>query len=828
MDTGGNKAPTIITSGPTDPTTSLLRQPEQDVMNSSFMVGDLDLSRLDARRQAELAAILEDKEKLILEKSLKHKEILDNYDTLKQQFIIKDTEAERLKKAMSDQKTEIVDFRDKMKIQHEEIVGRVKQAEETVRDLSGYITSMTKLAVAVYSLSVKALNESTRGGNVNFVDTLESVLKDLEKSFKPVSEKYAKNPKRLLALLEEVKTAHNFSKDRIQPKMLAEAFENLKAAKEEEKQKKLSMRKESIKRGNAPMAGQAGDSDLDHLLPRLGKDSKETVERLQRTVHKFKDIKSTGTDADRDVFAAVADFFAHANDYLLTNAEKYTDPTPKMTPTQKSGKPPLPVASPGDPEKLKLKIPALTEKLRVFREQFESTISSDNASLQFDYDHFLQENTGLDDQIYELLKQNQEMKEKIASERLTIEFNQKRLADLTSESASLTAQLNDVQLSSSNANLLLTEENNSLIELKNKLFAAKEKLKDSEDEILRIRNRRQEYEKTLKEIEEGQKTAKDKLEYARRDEKIGHTEGFGEKQKLFSSPVVAPKQISETGSPGLQNPQMAPQGTFSDNKTMELITPIKMKTDVSGGEWTDAIHPIATLKQGLGQEGLPAIGNTTTPVDECLQSLSARYSSLCKEMSNFGKSLNQSNALEAELQSLEVQIKATTEAIQKLNLRNEELAGEARQKRQVLLSLQREEQESKQKYIKEELKMESDRFRTVQLQGEIAKIQNRTEEVKREGEYKKKDLIAKQDQLAKYTSKLNNMTSDNKKLDEELAQTSRKVAEGYDKLSEPLLSDQSPVKGTELLSHEVTYAKLVLSAAIPLLIGYLLIKIGIL
>jgi hypothetical protein len=48
-------------------------------MNSSMYVADLDLSRLDARRQAELAAVLEDKDNLIMEKSKLHKDVLNDF-----------------------------------------------------------------------------------------------------------------------------------------------------------------------------------------------------------------------------------------------------------------------------------------------------------------------------------------------------------------------------------------------------------------------------------------------------------------------------------------------------------------------------------------------------------------------------------------------------------------------------------------------------------------------------------------------------------------------------------------------------------------------------
>src|SRR3990167_3573464 len=72
--------------------------------NSSLIVADLNSSVFDGKKQLELSSILAQQEKLLLEKNYEHKEILEDYKHLKEQFIMKDTETSRLKRLLQEQK----------------------------------------------------------------------------------------------------------------------------------------------------------------------------------------------------------------------------------------------------------------------------------------------------------------------------------------------------------------------------------------------------------------------------------------------------------------------------------------------------------------------------------------------------------------------------------------------------------------------------------------------------------------------------------------------------------------------------------------------------
>ncbi len=127
--------------------------------SSSLLFADIDLSRLDSKRQMDLANLMLEKDRLITEKSEKHKEVLQDIQLLREDYIMKETELERMNKAYSDLKVEVYQYKEKMRLHHEEIVSRLKQTEEVVKELACYITSMCKLNVGVSLLANKAVSE---------------------------------------------------------------------------------------------------------------------------------------------------------------------------------------------------------------------------------------------------------------------------------------------------------------------------------------------------------------------------------------------------------------------------------------------------------------------------------------------------------------------------------------------------------------------------------------------------------------------------------------------------------------------------------------------
>lgn len=128
-------------------------------MSSSLMIADFDLSRLDSKRQMEIANLIYEKDKLITEKSEEHKEILEDHQLLKEDYIIKEIELERTNKAYAELKEEVYQYKERIRVHHEDIVHRLKQTEEVVKELAAYITSICKLTVGLYSIGNKSVHE---------------------------------------------------------------------------------------------------------------------------------------------------------------------------------------------------------------------------------------------------------------------------------------------------------------------------------------------------------------------------------------------------------------------------------------------------------------------------------------------------------------------------------------------------------------------------------------------------------------------------------------------------------------------------------------------
>jgi hypothetical protein len=467
-------------------------QPDtHDILNSSIFIADLDLSKLDARRQAELNAVLEDKEKLIIEKSKQHKEILKDFQSLKEQFLIKDTEVERLKKALNDQKGEFVDYREKMRLQHEEIVTRLRMAEDAVKDISSFATSLSRLVTGVQQLALKSFNEVSKGEQVDLAkDPFEVYMKDIDKTMKEIVEKIKKNPKKILGYLNEAKMAGGYVKDKLQIKLWQEGIDSLSKFKEDEKREKLSIRRESIKKSMAE--SEPGTPNLTTMsrnnqpvqfdtnnISKLAPESKNIIEQIVRMMGQLKDSISSPETPDKKVFTQVAKFITDSSNYISSNLPKYY-PQPDSVSNQLSPDQSSPQAAPATdasptsqqqpqkveiPQELVPKLTALAEKLATFRQQFESQVQSDNNALNFDLGQYIEEATGVDDQLYELLRANQELKEKVASERLRLETTQSYLGKVSSETLTLKSTITELQSCVSQASNLLQEETAEFLDL---------------------------------------------------------------------------------------------------------------------------------------------------------------------------------------------------------------------------------------------------------------------------------------------------------------------------------------------------------------------------
>jgi chromosome segregation ATPase len=175
-------------------------------MNTSFMIGDIDLSKLDAKRQHDLAQMVSDKDRLIIENSERHRSILNDYNHLLEEFTMKDIELTRQKQAYDDLRDEVVEYRRGVMTQHEKALIKLKEAEQSNSEFAGALVSAVMYAEGMYTMSLKFIKGLSKK-KINFEKEFGVYLRELDKGFKAVMERHKKRPKRLMPMLEEVNNA---------------------------------------------------------------------------------------------------------------------------------------------------------------------------------------------------------------------------------------------------------------------------------------------------------------------------------------------------------------------------------------------------------------------------------------------------------------------------------------------------------------------------------------------------------------------------------------------------------------------------------------------
>jgi IMP dehydrogenase/GMP reductase len=133
-----------------------------DEMNNSFtMVNDIDLSGLSVKKAHDLQELIENKDKLILENSEKHYGILQNYEQLKSEYIVKQTELERTEDAYQTLLRDITVYKENHKKQHAELVARVRMTEESFKELGTHYVSLAEYTLCVYNTCIKSYSDLT-------------------------------------------------------------------------------------------------------------------------------------------------------------------------------------------------------------------------------------------------------------------------------------------------------------------------------------------------------------------------------------------------------------------------------------------------------------------------------------------------------------------------------------------------------------------------------------------------------------------------------------------------------------------------------------------
>ena len=877
--------------------TRLLQKVQSPDQSNSLFIGDLDLSKYDPKKQAEIATLMEDKEKQILEKSSLHKEALDNLDTLKKDILSKETEVERLKMLLTDQKSEITDYREKMRNQHDEVLGRLRASEEVVKDMSNYIASQTKLIIGLYNLQLKNLLEVTtpKQSKQNLADSVDLYLKEVEKCFRPLGEKQTKGLKRLQASLDETKSNNSAVFDKIQPKQLNEAYlsssntlEQLRANNNLLKTdlEKLNTEHQKLK---SKMPAQTSDDQNKQSGSQLDRKNFVDLKELRSLLDKFDtkslvrpilakfldnlsninclDTSATPNEIEISVYGMLVDTITVATEFMelkgLTNPLDKTQNLKDALAEQQTKKP--------------LKLGKVSQKIQGFRETQETSIQNENTTLQYDLSHFLEENTGIDEQLQDVLKANHELKDRIATARKHTEYQNSRIKslkaekeDLEKQHSSLTGQIKDYEK-------MVQEESNGFSKLKEKVFTVKDKVREQEDELLRIHQRKKEFEQTLKEAEERERKNKKKLDLARRENRmeIFETPEIFEKAAEIASPI--PKDfLVETPAPPFetdkkQAPAKAPgqsptspgvnlqaseqkdqkrPGESNKSSTSKYAAGVENRK----GSLEELLIPLGGQQQGASEQ-LPAIPVTlpkTTPeAQEFLNALSVRFTALCNAISQLGQVGSISSIISNELNIINQILSKTFDCIQNTKQRNEKLSFEYTKRNEQSTILKKEEDLHKDKLITLQIKIEEETNRIVASNLEIARYVSKIEQTQREYDSKKLEMLSKQATLGKKKINFGEKMTELKRLDDELAvlrkaeyyqvdgaddeqngfraAKDRYGASGGGIATSRFFTLENPFdRNSRTSSHDVGYLKLCLAATIPLVVGYLLFKLGIL
>ena len=194
-------------------------------LNASFLYYDIDISRLDLKRQQDIAGLIMDKDKLIEENSEKHRKILKDYEVLMDAFTLKDLELSRTSEAYTELLKQVDDYKANIKKHHEELVSKVRDTEAIVKDSINYSVGLVKYCTGVYSLWTSYNKSLIEGLDVDTNEILASYERELDVSYKPLEECYQRKPKRLIASLDDARSSHARIKSIISVAKLDDDFE---------------------------------------------------------------------------------------------------------------------------------------------------------------------------------------------------------------------------------------------------------------------------------------------------------------------------------------------------------------------------------------------------------------------------------------------------------------------------------------------------------------------------------------------------------------------------------------------------------------------------
>lgn len=690
---------------------------------TSFMISDLDVSKLDARHRAELASILENKDKLILEKTTLHKEILEDYNKLKSEYIIKQTEVERLNKALDDQKKEITEYRDKMKTQHEEMVSRIRVAEEAVKEVAALLTGVTKVSIFLFSKATSQFTKTSRDSSM--LDQLETMMKELEKSCKPIVDKILVKPKRILQPLEESKKAVSLIKDTISSKVWSESLETLLSRFEQGNLNQSSTQK------SLPVSTQFNSK----VAP--------LIENLSTLISKLTDLAN---EPNKDDVA-----LKEISEFILQNKEiiQYPDQGVDLRSLQKET-----IEKELNLARLDIQI----EKNRILKKELEDRLSN--------YETAFNEKKSIFETEYEEIR------------KLRENLNSRLSQGLKETSYQNGQDIKDMEVFNVGRSFA-----NAASPIK------KDQIPDFTSPFTPVKDFMMSNEKDQNEIKNPVNDKKEVIQSFTKSEfiKASSSIDISKSIDLSSSSKIGEKNNQENLLwSSMQQPQKLAVKDFLEGQASQLAEAISQQEE----------------------EG---------PTKNQLEQLSLRFKALCVQLARHETEIVRSKLLAQELAQVNETISHLETSIVELKKADAMLQEETLKKRTSIIALTSEEKSLKETYIRAQLKLELNQQKILMLQTDITRLQVKIDDLEREADTKRRDLLLKEDQHSKLKEKVALEMTEIKRLDEET-----KVKE----INRPLLSREPDSQHGQFVEQkidlQINYWKVCMACALPVLITYFL------
>lgn len=462
--------------------------------NNTLDIYNSRIDKYDSKRQFEIKELLESKEKMILEKSSQHKAILDDYQLLREDYIIKETEVERLNRQLTEMRSAMADDRQKMKAKHEEMINKIKVYEEMIKDISSFISSSSKYCVEAFSQCLGAMR-SVAESSVSASDRFVQIEEDIDSSFERVLYHINNRPKRILVYLDHIKQAYNMMKDKVSATQVSDAYEDLVSFVAHTTSNRLSIRRNNISSGETVPNLYKQYIDMNGI---------DMSEFLRHTFEMYSELNGAINGIDSSNVRSVDNRICHMiYEYVhrisdkISSLYKFNNHLPSDAPAQRDDSSNM--ISLSDPS-LGAILRSVSSRLQEDRDKMKGVLSSDTQSLQHDIQTYIESNTGIEEEVYALMQQNQAAKDRLSVELMKGERLKKRLSLLVQEKEKLAHEMSDIEHDLSNIESMIDEEERQYEETLSRSQRLNIDVQSKRSYLSRVKQRKEEEKDRMKEV----------------------------------------------------------------------------------------------------------------------------------------------------------------------------------------------------------------------------------------------------------------------------------------------------------------------------------------